>query len=199
MLRFPGTLGHFNGDGKRVGPLGRLVGVGEIVDHLFESHGIRRRKLSGGQILANDGVAGRIDIDAEGRESILAFDFGEGVFNKLRMAVVAGGFSRLCIGGATTWQHDFVIFSESFRRGDGRRRHDRRAYNDPASSNSPTAAEHSALSKWPSRHAACKSTDPSAKAAHATANSSDPTNPTAKALTSSETTSPLVWTRHARW
>jgi hypothetical protein len=82
VLRRPRALGQLDGDGERVVPVRRLVGVGEVIDHLLEPHRTRRRELAHRQHLADDGVAGRVHVHAERRERVLAFHGDEPVLDE---------------------------------------------------------------------------------------------------------------------
>ena len=86
MRRLPRTVGHLNRHGERVVPLRRLVGIREVVDHLLEPHRVGWRELAQGQVLADDRIAGRIDVDAEGRQRVQALNAGEWVLDELGMS-----------------------------------------------------------------------------------------------------------------
>ncbi len=68
VVAVPRAAGSFRGDAKRI-VAGRLrIVVGEVVDEFFEPHGGRRGQLAGSEIATHVGVAGRVDVDREGRK-----------------------------------------------------------------------------------------------------------------------------------
>ena len=55
---------------RRCGAFGARIGVGEIIDHLLDAHGIFRRHAAGHQAAAHEAVGGRVHIDGEGRDGL---------------------------------------------------------------------------------------------------------------------------------
>ena len=73
MFGAPGTLGRFDMDGKGMPITWRSVLVIEIVDQLFDPHGIRwRQGAMLHQVLASFGVRRRVDVDREGGKRVVA-------------------------------------------------------------------------------------------------------------------------------
>ena len=66
MFLLPGRPGHFHAGGDGVLSAGRVVGIGEIIDHLLDADGIPRRQRTLAEKTADVGVGRGIHVDAEG-------------------------------------------------------------------------------------------------------------------------------------
>ena len=106
MSGLPRALGHLDGDGERVVPLGGLVRIREVVHHFLEADGVRRRELTHRQVLADDRIAGRVDVDTEGGEGVDPLNLGERVLDQLQVSVARPAFdvvrlalAALLVGG----------------------------------------------------------------------------------------------------
>jgi hypothetical protein len=67
----PGAGGGFHVYGEGVFALGRGVGVGEVVDHFLDAHGVGGRQLPGAEEAADVGIGGGIHVDGECRERFI--------------------------------------------------------------------------------------------------------------------------------